>query len=308
MQLGHHREAPLLQRDRFGVGHEQPARDRSRATSSSLRYPKPARASPAVRVDFPEPDAPGEEDADAGGVEGTGMEEQVLAAGLGRGAVHVPHEPAQGVAGLLARASTLSVRTSRRRCRRPRPRPSASTTARPVPHRKGRAARPARRRPDSQVARHRQARAREVVRQTAQVLGAMRPAVLVLHRCSRVVALSRRRPLLLRTTGPVVHRPSPGDQRHADHGVTLDVEVFVGQLTRRLGGGRRGHPARGTRRLGGGRRGHPLVGPDGWARPLWSPRSRGCRRTRSCRPGRPRSRSCHRTRAWTWRRRRRASP
>ena len=225
-------------------------------------------------------------------LEPAGVEEQVLTAQLGGEAVDVPDQPADGVA-RRERPAPRAHRRDRRRRRRAVPaKPSACSDAAPVRRRRRHRAR-------SGVAqttttaqsmwaprRRVVATDREAVGECLQVGGAVRPVVRFGHghgldrvrpgsppRAPRSrSALGRR---LRRPAGPVVHRPTAGDERRADLGVALDVEAGDRQASRQPGGRRRrSRIAERSRRGPVGRRGTRR-------RVAWCRRS-CCRRRRGC--------------------------
>ena len=173
------------------------------------------------------------------------MEEQVLAAGLGGGAVDVPHHPRQRVAGTLGRRQRLVVAGHVDAVA-----PGLSRTAVPASTSDRPGVRSAPRRPQSgqrSPSDHARpgaplvvAAQREAVRQRAQARCAVHPAVRPATarwvrprfppRAPAADAADRR---LGGPAGPVLHRPAAGDQRRADLGVALDVEAGEGERVRR---------------------------------------------------------------------------
>ena len=104
----------------------------SKAASSSVRYPSPARTSPATSVDLPDPEAPGTSTPVPPASTAPAWNSRCVAARLRRRAVDVPHDPSDGVAVACCPCASSRRRARRRRCRRRGPTTSTSTSARRV--------------------------------------------------------------------------------------------------------------------------------------------------------------------------------
>ena len=251
-----HGEAPGLHGDRLGVG-QQPSARHVEGRQFVGEIPEPGADQPGGEGRFARPRRAREQNAGAVGLDRSAVEQEVVGARIRSGAIHVPDHPPQGVSGLLPVRQYLAVarhvERAAGRVRRRQRVPVFDVCGLEV------IAQPAQRRinlaPDTHVV----GTHRETVRQRTQVRGAMHPLALEPHRSGRRARILGRRRGRGRTAGPVVHGPSPGDQRRAHLGVALDVEAREGE------GGWPGS-SRGSRP--GSRRG-PACAESTRARPAW---------------------------------------